>query len=552
VTRHPRAAALALVVATAVLYLQGLGSSPLLEPDEGRYAEIPREMVASGDWLVPHRDGFVYLQKPPLGYWLTAVVYRVTGSDQRSARLAPALSAVATVGVAAWFGTYCFGGAAGLAGAAMLATTPLFFVFGRLAILDMHLTLFLTLAVAFLYRAVEDGRRRWRLAAGCAMAAAVLTKGLVGVVLPVGLVLAAAAMERDRTIVRRALGPATLLPVVLLPLPWFWAVGMRVDGFLAFFFVRHHLMRYAVGGKIGHHQPPWFLAAVLLGGALPWSLVLGSAWARGRRAPWRDPARRAERWLGLWLVIVVGFYSLSRASIATYVCPAFVPLALVAGQAWVTGRAGRWPVVAWGVLAALVLALTLLPEAAYGPFVGRVLYRRWWVEAQALRPLLAVAAGVVLGGGVAAMAARRRGAMLATLVLSLAAGLARAERARGAFTSYAALGTVIRARGGEADRVVTYGRLLEGLPFYARRRITLVAWDGTEDFGGGPGDARALRWSERRLVRAWNGRCRIFLVIAPEAWRRLRPRLRRAPVVLASEHGRILVSNAPLGVWPPV
>src|SRR5262249_9620653 len=149
-------------------------------PDEGRYAEIPREMVASGDWLVPHLDGIPYLQKPPLVYWATASAYTLRGVSGASARLAPAPAAGATGAVTAAFAARNAGSGVGFAAGAMLATTPLFYLVGRLAILDMPLTFFLSCAVIALRCASGGGDRRWQLVAGLAMAGGVMTKGLVG------------------------------------------------------------------------------------------------------------------------------------------------------------------------------------------------------------------------------------------------------------------------------------------------------------------------------------------------------------------------------------
>jgi 4-amino-4-deoxy-L-arabinose transferase-like glycosyltransferase len=531
----------AVVLATAVLYLHGLGGSPLLEPDEGRYAEIPREMLASGDWLVPRLDDMPYLQKPPATYWATAVAYRVLGVNEATARLAPALAAIGTVALTAWFGARSFGIPAGVAAGAMLATTPFFYLIGRLAILDMPLTFFLTLAVIALHRAMEDGTRRWQLGAGLAMGAGVLTKGLVGLALPVGIVLVFAAVERDPRALRRALGPWTLAPALLLPVPWFWALERRLPGFLEFFFVRHHLLRYAVGGKIGHAHHVWYLPAAFIAGALPWSLVGVAGVLRARP----EPAPDGERFCVVWMLVVMGFFMTSRISLATYVCPAFVPLALVAGRAWTDGRAGKGAVAVWGFLAALTLLVAITPASVYAPVVGRLVYRRWWSVALALRPSLAVAAGIVLVGATIAALARGRGVALTAVTGTLAIGLALADVARDAFPSAATIGAVAHARRGEADRLVSYGHFPRGLPFYARRRTVIVAWSSMEDFGTEP--SRAIVWSERRLVRAWNGRRRLFLVIAPAEWRRLRRRLSRPAAVLAFERGRVLVTNAPLG-----
>jgi hypothetical protein len=139
-------------------------------------------------------------------------------------------------------------------------------------------------------------------------------------------------------------------------------------------------------------------------------------------------------------------------------------------------------------------------------------------------------------------------------MLAVAAGLAIAlpvlETARPMFPSAARMGDVLRARGAEADRVVVVGRLPLGLPFYARRRVAVAGWPGTRDLG--PREPRAIVWKPRDVVRRWNGRRRLFVVITPSDWRTLRRRLRRPASVLAAADGRVLVTNAPLGVrpWP--
>jgi aminoarabinose transferase-like protein len=175
-------------------------------------------------------------------------------------------------------------------------------------------------------------------------------------------------------------------------------------------------------------------------------------------------------------------------------------------------------------------------------------YDRWMHQAHALQPVLIVASAVVLGSTVLAAAIRRPSIALVVMAGGLAVGLASVEPARRAYRSYAALGTIVRLRAAEADRVVTYGTYLQGLPFYARRHTTLVSSLGELRFGATFSEGRALVWSDKRLIRAWNGRRRIFLIIEPEAWGRLRHRLQRPPAVLAFEHGHVLMTNAPLGI----
>jgi len=550
----PVALGAAVLLATACLYLQGLGRGPLLEPDEGRYAEIPREMLVTGDWVVPRLNGVVYAEKPPLVYWLTALSYRVVGVNELGARLVPAVSGVLTVGVVAWFGMHCFGPAAGWAAAIMLATMPLFFLFSRLAILDVPITLCVTLGTVALYRVQEGARWRWQVVAGLAMAAGVLVKGVIAILFPVGIVAVCALFERDGRAFRRALSPLPLALALLLPLPWFWLMVRRVPGFLQFFFVEQHFYRFTDGGKIGQHHRPGVLAAVLFGGALPWSLVLVAGLVREGKAgiaTWRLAGRRTERLLDIWLLAVLGFFSLSSVQLATYICPAFVPLALRAGRLWSEGRGRGWPLVAWATLAGAILMAVAAPGQFYDAVIGESLYQRWWPQAQAVKVALLPAAGVVLGATLLAAKLPRPGEALVVMAAGLALGLARTERSRDAYRSYPALGAVVRLRSGEADRLVTFGTYLQSLPFYARRRTAVVGSGGELHFGAGLPDGRTLLWSEAQLIRAWNGRRRLLLVIEPDVWRRLRHQLTRPPSVLALEHRRVLVTNALLGLRPP-
>jgi len=279
--------------------------------------------------------------------------------------------------------------------------------------------------------------------------------------------------------------------------------------------------------------------------------VFAAGLAREGITAWRAPDRRADRLLDLWLLAVLGFFSLSSVQLATYICPAFVPLALRAGRLWFDDRARGWPIVVWAALAALMLAAAAAPGHVYETLVGDGLYPRWWHQAQVVQGALVPAASIVLGATLLAAKIPRPGLALAVMAGGLAWGLVHTERARSAYRSYASLGTIARLRRGEADRLVTYGTFLEGLPFYARRRTVVVGSQGELRFGGSFPEGRALMWSETQLIHAWNGRRRLLLVIEPDAWRRLRHRLIPPPAVLALEHRRVLVTNAPLGLRPP-
>lgn len=179
---------LLLLLASAV-WFSNLEYRKLVQPDEGRYAEIPREMTANGDWVTPRLNGLKYFEKPPLQYWVTAAAYRLFGERHWTARLWSALTGFACVLLVFFAGRRLFGHQAGLYAAMILGSSLLFVIVGHINTLDMGVTFFMTLAlVAFLFAqrdiASEKEKRNWMRVAWGAAALSVLSKGLMGVVLP--------------------------------------------------------------------------------------------------------------------------------------------------------------------------------------------------------------------------------------------------------------------------------------------------------------------------------------------------------------------------------
>ena len=254
---------------------------PLLDPDEGRYAEIPREMVATGDWITPRLDGLRYFEKPPLQYWATAAAYSVFGVSEWTARLwTVGLAFLCLPMVFAWT-SRLFGESAGYAALAVLAVSPYYELVAHLNILDAGFAFFLAGAVfAFtLGQSAPAGsrsERRWMLLVWLAAALAVLSKGIVVGVLAVGTLVVYTVIERDVRPWRR-LHVMLGLPVFLLvAAPWFLAVSARNPGFAEFFFIHEHFARFLTTAH-KRTEPWWYFLSLLLIGALPWLVSLPGA-----------------------------------------------------------------------------------------------------------------------------------------------------------------------------------------------------------------------------------------------------------------------------------
>jgi len=325
--------AVVLLLACAA-YLGGLSSYSLIERDEARYAEVAREMLATGDWVTPRLNGAVFLDKPPLTYWLTAASYRLFGVSERSARLVPALLGIAGIALTGWLGRRLLGPAAGILATAILASSPLYLFLSRTASLDLPFAVCVTATLTLVGIALGGGpraRAAWLAASGAA-GLATLAKGPAGVVLPglaVALCLAVRRRPGDLGRIPWITGPTIYLAVVL---PWFTMVTLRNPGFLSYFVVNENIRRFATDvhhreGSVLYYFPVLFL------GFFPWSLLLAAAAARRLKKPRWFLARLRGSPLLLplcWSFAVIGFFSLSRGKLATYVLPAYPALALLA------------------------------------------------------------------------------------------------------------------------------------------------------------------------------------------------------------------------------
>jgi dolichol-phosphate mannosyltransferase len=323
---------LLLAVVAGLLFFTRLGS-PLLEPEETRYAEIPRQMLAEGSFVVPVLHGQPYLHKPPLLYWLVMASYSLFGVEDWAARLVPAGAAVLLVLVTYLWGKRAVGARAAFAGALILCLSARFVYLGRMLTLDSLLSLWVVAALAAAHVAVGGPRLRrgwWLLSAG-ACGLGLLTKG------PVALVLVAAPVVAFTALDRRAARPglkgwAVYLAAALgLAAPWYLCVAAADPGAVGSFLWTHHVLRYVA--PLDHAKPFWFYLPGLLLGMLPWTLLLPPlARFLGRRsaaaAARRPPALGFFLLAFLWCLL---FFSTSGCKRGGYLLPAFPPLALALG-----------------------------------------------------------------------------------------------------------------------------------------------------------------------------------------------------------------------------
>jgi len=355
---------LLLMVASLVIFFYRLGVPGLMDPDEGRYAEIAREFFVLHDWGIPHLNLLPYLEKPPLVYWLTALSFKVCGFTELAARLPSAVSALGGVLLAYGLGRALWGPGPGVVGALVLASAAGYVVLGRILTLDMTFALYLNLGIGLGYLALSRGQNRLWLWAYFALALAVLTKGPVALVLA-GLVWVIWVMVNRRS-GRPLIQIRCWVLLAVITLPWFVYVQWRYPEFFRFFILEQHLGRFLTPAI--HPEPFFYYVPVLLGLLLPWTWLL--PWTLAAAGRWRDPD---YRFLVIWAAVIVAFFSLSRGKLTPYILPALLPLALVlghgltrltgVGRIYFNSRLLRTSLLVWGITGVALVALSLWPPA---------------------------------------------------------------------------------------------------------------------------------------------------------------------------------------------
>ena len=354
------------------LFFFRLGAPGLMDPDEGRYAEIAREMLLLKDWPIPHLNLVPYLEKPPLVYWLTSLSFAAFGYSEWAARLPAALAALGGVYLAYGLGRALWGEGPGAWGALVLATCAGYLILARLLTLDMVFATLLNLAIALGYLALSREVRHLWPWAYLSLALAVLVKGPVALVLA-GLIWGLTAFFRGRPALKALIQPGSWILLAALVLPWFLYITWHFPEFPRFFLWEHHVTRY-LDGVSYHAAPWWYFGPVLLGLLLPWTGLV--PWALSRRASLNSADRI---FLLIWAGAVLAFFSVSRGKLAPYILPALLPLALLVGEALaclpskmagLQGAGGcRLSLMVWAVVGWLLVVLFFLPLPAIKPLL---------------------------------------------------------------------------------------------------------------------------------------------------------------------------------------
>lgn len=479
-----------LLIAFAVVLLYVLGARTLVPPDEGRYAEMAREMFASGDWITTRLNGIKYFEKPPLQTWMNALSFTLFGLGDWQARLWTGLCGLFGVLLTGLAGTRVFGARIGFYAALVLGSSFYWVACSQIDSLDMGLSGMMTLALCALLIAQRDDaseseRRNWMLACWAGMALSVLAKGLIGLVLPGGVLVFYTIFARDWAIWKRLHIVKGLILFFLIATPWFVLVGLKNPEQPHFFFVHEHFDRFLK--KEHHREAAWYIFFVLLAaGSVPWVGVLVQSLVGAARGHGETGRFRPRLMLLVWVGFIILFFTKSNSKLPGYILPVFPGVALLVAHYLDAGtRRGRMLTAGLTALLGVALLVTVpyMPKLANRPgeAVLYAAYQPW-----------ALAAGLVLliGGCLALLYARQMLRDLFVVVLAVA-GFAGTElmlvgfepigQIRAGVNLLPALKTAGAAN--PAVKVYSVGIYEQSLTFYLGRPVTLVDYRDEFDFG---------------------------------------------------------------------
>jgi 4-amino-4-deoxy-L-arabinose transferase len=423
-----------LLMLFALYYLLPVPFRDLWQPDELRYAEISREMIVSGNWVVPHFFDLRYFEKPVAGYWINNLGQLLFGHTNFGVRAGALFSTLCSGLLIFWLGCRMFASRnVALLASTVFLTSLLVYGIGTYAVLDPVLLLWLTGAMCSFWYAAQACTFRQRfsgyLLLGAACAMGFMTKGFLALAVPVLAIVPWMVWQRRFTELLRW-GPLALLTAVLLSLPWALAIAQQAGDFWHYFFWVEHIQRFAEENA-QHKAPFWYYLPVLVAGTLPWLGLLPGALISG----WQQRRQQAGvLYLLSWVVLPLLFFSIAKGKLPTYILPCFAPLSLlIAGYA--SGNSTRlstalrfngWINLLFGALTALAVISVLAPWG--------LAHRPLYSSDEKLRATLAALAftGWALAAGVSLRTGRWQLAALCPLALALLVGFAIPDRIRDA------------------------------------------------------------------------------------------------------------------------
>lgn len=478
---------LTLLMLFLLVWFAMLGARTLVPTDEGRYAEMAREMVATQDWITTRLNGIKYFEKPPLQTWMNAITFELFGLGEWQARLWTGLCGLFGIGLTAYTGRRVFNQRVGFYAPLVLASSLFWAAMGHVNTLDMGLAAMMTLSLCALLLAQRENagraeQRNGMLLCWAGMALAVLSKGLIGIVLPGAALVLYTLFSRDRMIWKRLHLVKGLILFLLITTPWFLLVSLKNPEFPQFFFIHEHFQRFTT--RIHSRAGPWYyFIPILLSGILPWLGALPPSLLGGLRDEWNRGGFQPRRMLLVWSVFIFVFFSMSGSKLPSYILPIFPALALLIAD-YLERASCKAIVLSASIVAVLcAVAMVFIPHV---PALARDAYSLPLVMAHV--PWIYAATIVAFVGAVLAIRCARSRKDLAMVWLAAGAFLGGqllmlGHDPQGRYSAGVDHVPALRAELTPETPLYLVGRYEQALPFYLDRTMTLVGHADEMAFG---------------------------------------------------------------------
>jgi len=541
-------------------YALWIGSYPLFTPDEGRYSEVAREMILTGNYLTPHLNHVVFLDKPILYYWLQAAAIYLFGLTEWALRFWPAALGIFCCLITYITGRIAFNRRTGILSSFILATSFLYFGSAHYANLDLEVAVWVSNALFCFITAFELSEKRLRtgflIAAYVFSALAFLTKGLIGVAFPIGIIgLWIIFLNRWRLLLnmRLALG---LVLFSVIAMPWYFLVQKANPQFFHYFFMTQQFARFLTKADFNNQSVFWFYVPIIVLGFVPWTLFLFQALASHVREVWQDRQKyRKELFFLLWALFIFLFFSFPKSKTLGYILPVFPALAMIVGNYISTS----WEKLnSLGIHVALVLFI-LLCEIGGAIVLAAPHFYYFDVNFSLSRYLTAMAIVLIVAGVIAYYFFRTQQCKKLIYLIFVSTGLFLLILMSSASVlnqkSIKHLALQLRAQIQPDDEVVTYQKYFQDLPIYIQRRITVVSdwhasciphndnWQRELWFGMPYRDTSAWLIEEATFWQRWHSSKRLYVFMYTDYYPNFRYRAKNNVHEVAYFNDMVLVTN---------
>lgn len=532
-----------LALAIAIIYSILLSSRPLSVPDEARYAEIPREMVVTHNYITPHLNYVKYFEKPALFYWLQAGAIKLWGDNELAVRMPNALMALFGCLLTYGIGRLIYNRRTGIIASLILASSALYFVMGHLVTIDMTLSTFLTASLFCWLLGIRTKQSLAYYGFYAFAALAVLTKGLIGLIFPAMIIGSWILILNEWQLLKRIYLPSGILIFLAIAAPWHLLVQWYNPEFLRFYLLDQQFLRYFTHSA-NRSQPPGFFIPVLLLGFLPWAIFIVQAYCYNL-PKWQDRKQnKFTLFLLLWPTLIFLFFSLSHSQLIPYLLPIFPPLAILIGRY----LSDQWdlktpfPGTRWGYAA---IPLLIFFAAVGGLIVNHI--HKLLVLSTIKREILALSLIWLCSSllatffiwhkrAIAAFSAILIGSLLVYFLVLIAMPKADTR-------SIKTLALTIKPHMQPGDEVVTYQNYYQDLPFYLKRRIIIVDWQNELEFGMHHQDTSSWMIPQATFWQLWQSNKKVYMLTDNDTYASLKQSGQYKLYLLAQTPGDVLLVN---------